>query len=418
MLKRNWPLIVLTLIATVQFFDRAMMVIVIEPIKQEFGLSDSQLGMVSGLSYAAAFAIAGVPLGWLADRVNRRNLLAALLVLWSGFVFLAGSAGSFVGLIAARIGIGAMDAGGQPCSVSIISDLASREKRAGAVAIFYAGVPLGMLLGFMGGGLIAANYGWRTGFFVAAVPGLLLAALLWFTVQEPTRGATEPASTGPEQVAPSLAESLRFMLGQPTLRMVVLGSILVTSTSSAMMSWIGSLLIRTHQLSLPEVGIMTSLCMGGFGAIGTVYFGRLADRLGAQSMHLQPQLMAAGAAWIAVFGTAVCLLPSVAGVAVALALFAAGVAGMNGPTYALTQSLVQVRMRGVSMSVLVVLLNLIGVGLGPTIAGVLSDVFSVQHGPDSVRWAMACVLVLNIPAIFVFAHSARNIEADLARAQQ
>ena len=146
MLKRNWPLIVLTLIATVQFFDRAMMVIVIEPIKQEFGLSDSQLGMVSGLSYAAAFAIAGVPLGWLADRVNRRNLLAALLVLWSGFVFLAGSAGSFVGLIAARIGIGAMDAGGQPCSVSIISDLASREKRAGAVATFYAGVPLGMLL--------------------------------------------------------------------------------------------------------------------------------------------------------------------------------------------------------------------------------------------------------------------------------
>ena len=188
-----------------------------------------------------------------------------------------------------------MDAGGQPCSVSIISDLASREKRAGAVAIFYAGVPLGMLLGFMGGGLIAANYGWRTGFFVAAVPGLLLAALLWFTVQEPARGATEQASAEPAQSAPSLGESLRFMLGQPSLRLVILGSILVTSTSSAMMSWIGSLLIRTHQLSLPEVGIMTSLCMGGFGAIGTVYFGRLADRLGAQSMRWQPRLMAAGA---------------------------------------------------------------------------------------------------------------------------
>jgi predicted MFS family arabinose efflux permease len=411
----RWPLAVLTLIATVQFFDRAMMVVVMEPIKREFGLSDAQLGLMSGFSYAAAFALAGIPLGWLADRAHRRNLLAALVAAWSAFVALAGSAGSFASLVATRVGIGAMDAGGQPCSVSMIADLAPRERRAGAVAVFFAGVPLGMLLGFMAGGLIAGQFGWRTGFYVAALPGALLAVALLLTVQEPQRGAMEPAGAAPMS-APPLSETMAFMLGQRSLVAIVAASVLVTATSSAMMSWIGSLLIRTHQLSLPQVGVMTALCMGGFGAIGTLAAGALADRLGARDMRWQPRLMALAALLIAVFGSAVCLLPWVPGVAVALALFAGCVAGLNGPTYALTQSLVRVRMRGLSMSTLVVLLNLIGVGVGPTLAGVLSDHFAAQYGPDSVRWAMVCVLVLNLPAVFVFWRAARTIRADLDRA--
>ena len=153
---RRTTLIVLTLIATVQFFDRALMVVVMEPIKSEFALSDSQLGLLAGFSYAAAFALAGIPLGWVADPTNRRNLLALLLAVWSALVALAGSAGSFAALVATRVGIGAADAGGQPCSVSTIADLYPRDKRAGAVAVFYVGVPLGMLLGFMAGGFIAA----------------------------------------------------------------------------------------------------------------------------------------------------------------------------------------------------------------------------------------------------------------------
>jgi len=414
-MKHRWPLILLTLIATVQFFDRALMVIVVEPIKQEFGLSDSQLGLVAGLSYAVAFAVAGIPLGWLADRVNRRNLLAGMVAVWSAFVALAGSASSYTALVATRVGIGAMDAGGQPCSVSMIADMVQREKRASAVAVFFAGVPLGMLLGFLGGGLIASEYGWRAGFYVAAVPGLVLAVLLWFTVKEPQRGAMEPAGQAPVK-APPLMQSLSFMAGQRSLVLIIVASVLVTATSSAMMSWIGSLLIRTHQLSLPAVGVMTALCMGGVGAVGTLLAGSLADRLGVQDMRWQPRLMALAAALIAIFGAGVCLLPSVAGVAVALGLFAACVAGLNGPTYALSQSLVQVRMRGVSMSTLIVLLNLIGVGVGPTLAGVLSDAFAAQYGPDSVRWAMVCVLALNLPAVALFAWAARTIRGDLERA--
>ena len=412
---------VLTLIATVQFFDRALMVVVMEPIKREFALSDAQLGLMAGFSYAAAFALAGIPLGWLADRSHRRNLLAALLAAWSVFVAWAGMAGSFVALVATRIGVGAADAGGQPCSVSMIADLYRRERRAGAVAWYFAGVPLGMLLGFLGGALIASHWGWRAGFFVAAVPGVLLVLALLVLVPEPRRGAAED-SQAPEPgdaaaTLPSLGQALSFMRGQRSLVTVMAASVLVTTTSSAMMSWIGSLLIRSHQLSLPQVGLVTALCMGGFGAIGTLAAGALADRLGARDMRWQPRLMALGAAGVALFGAAVCLLPHIVGVAVALALFAGCVAGLNGPTYALTQSLVRLRMRGLSMSVLIVLLNLIGVGVGPTVAGVLSDLFAQRFGADSVRWAMVCVLALNLPAAALFATAARSIREDLARAR-
>lgn len=408
-------LALLTLMAAVQFFDRALMVVIMEPIKREFGLSDAQLGIVAGLSYAAAFGLAGIPLGWLVDRTNRRNLLVTLLTVWSGMVALAGSAGQFLTLIAARIGIGSMDAGGQPCSVSIISDLYPPQRRASAVAVFYVGVPLGMAAGFMAGGVLAAHYGWRTALFVAAVPGLVLAVLMGWLIREPQRGGAEAAAVHLAE-APPLAQTLQFMWGQKSLMYLMAGSVLVTAASSAMMSWIGSLLIRSHGLALEQVGLLTAVCMGGFGAVGTLLVGRWADRVGARDMRWQPRLMAGGAALMVGFGVAVCWLPEVWAVAVALAVFAACVAGLNGPTYALTQTLVQVRMRGISMSVLLVLLNLIGVGVGPTMAGVLSDAFQARWGGDSVRWAMVCVLTLGVPAVGLFWRASRSIRADMERA--
>ncbi len=407
-------LALLTLIATVQFFDRALFVVIMEPIKQEFALSDSQLGVMAGLSYAAAFALAGIPLGRLADRTNRRNMLAGLLAVWAVMVGMAGSAGNFITLIAARIGIGAMDAGGQPCSVSMIADLYPTERRASAVAMYYVGVPLGMAAGFMLGGLLASHLGWRKALFVAAVPGMLLALAFLVWVREPNRGASDDLVHSTD-VAPGLGETLRFVWGQRSLTLLIAASVLVTAASSAMMSWIGSLLIRSHGLSLEQVGLMTAICMGGFGALGTLLFGRLADRLGASDMRWQPRLMALGALMIALFGGAVCLASNVAVAAVALAAFAACVAGLNGPSYALSQTLVRLRMRGTSMSVMLVLLNLIGVGVGPTLAGALSDVLAVHFGVDSVRWAMLGVLLFCFPAVLLFWRASFYINHDLKR---
>ena len=409
-------LIVLTLIATVQFFDRALMVVILEPLKQEFSLTDAQLGFLSGFSYAAAFALAGIPFGWMADRGNRRNLLAALLAIWSALVAFAGSANSFMALVLTRVGIGAADAGGQPCSVSIISDLYPTQRRASAVAIFFVGVPLGMASGFIVGAIVAGQLGWRTAFYVAAAPGVLLTILLLLLVKEPKRGASDGLQESKDN-APPLSETFAFMRSQKSLVYLMAASVLVTASSSAMMSWIGSLLVRVHGLSLENVGLLTGLCMGGFGAIGTLVFGWVADRQGAKDMRNQPRMMAIAAAVIAVSGTAVSLLPTVLGAAISLALFASMVAGLNGPTYALTQSLVKVRMRGTSMSTLVVLLNLIGVGVGPALAGILSDQFAAAFGAESVRWAMVCVLMMNIPAVVLFVRCAHTIQDDLQRAQ-
>ena len=409
-------LFVFTLSATVQFFDRALMVVILEPLKQEFSLTDAQLGFLSGFSYAAAFALAGIPFGWMADRGNRRNLLAALLAIWSALVAFAGSANSFMALVLTRVGIGAADAGGQPCSVSIISDLYPTQRRASAVAIFFVGVPLGMASGFIVGAIVAGQLGWRTAFYVAAAPGVLLTILLLLLVKEPKRGASDGLQESKDN-APPLSETFAFMRSQKSLVYLMAASVLVTASSSAMMSWIGSLLVRVHGLSLENVGLLTGLCMGGFGAIGTLVFGWVADRQGAKDMRNQPRLMAIAAAVIAISGTAVSLLPTVLGAAIALALFASMVAGLNGPTYALTQSLVKVRMRGTSMSTLVVLLNLIGVGVGPALAGILSDQFAAAFGAESVRWAMVCVLMMNIPAVVLFVRCAHTIQDDLQRAQ-
>jgi len=409
-------LIVLTLIATVQFFDRALMVVILEPLKQEFSLTDAQLGFLSGFSYAAAFALAGIPFGWMADRGNRRNLLAALLAIWSALVAFAGSANSFMALVLTRVGIGAADAGGQPCSVSIISDLYPTQRRASAVAIFFVGVPLGMASGFIVGAIVAGQLGWRTAFYVAAAPGVLLTILLLLLVKEPKRGASDGLQESKDN-APPLSDTFAFMRSQKSLVYLMAASVLVTASSSAMMSWIGSLLVRVHGLSLENVGLLTGLCMGGFGAIGTLVFGWVADRQGAKDMRNQPRMMAIAAAVIAISGTAVSLLPTVLGAAISLALFASMVAGLNGPTYALTQSLVKVRMRGTSMSTLVVLLNLIGVGVGPALAGILSDQFAAAFGAESVRWAMVCVLMMNIPAVVLFVRCAHTIQDDLQRAQ-
>ena len=409
-------LFLLTLIAMVQFFDRALMVVILEPLKQEFSLTDAQLGFLSGFSYAVAFALAGIPFGWMADRGNRRNLLAALLAIWSALVAFAGSANSFTALVLTRVGIGAADAGGQPCSVSIISDLYPAQRRASAVAIFFVGVPLGMASGFIVGAIVAGHLGWRTAFYVAAVPGAVLTILLLLLVKEPKRGASDGISESKDP-APPLSETIGFMRSQKSLVNLMLASVLVTASSSAMMSWIGSLLVRVHGLSLENVGLLTGLCMGGFGAIGTLVFGWVADRQGLKDMRNQPRMMAIAAAVIAISGTAVSLLPTVLGAAVSLALFASMVAGLNGPTYALTQSLVKVRMRGTSMSTLVVLLNLIGVGVGPALAGILSDQFAAAYGAESVRWAMVCVLLMNIPAVFLFVRCAHTIQDDLQRAQ-
>jgi MFS family permease len=212
----RYTLFILMLTYSCNVMDRNILTMVLEPIRHEFALSDTQLGLLSGLSFAIFYAVAGLPLGLAADRLNRRNLIFVCLTLWSGMTALCGMAGSFVQLLVARIGVGVGEAGGGPPAMAMISDLFSAKRRATAISAFYLASPLGSLVSFAGGGWLAQHYGWRTAFYAAGVPGLILAAVLILTVREPPRGLSDVKSEATPAAAhkPSLRRlGRRYLVG-------------------------------------------------------------------------------------------------------------------------------------------------------------------------------------------------------------
>ncbi|WP_157889086.1 MFS transporter [Herminiimonas arsenitoxidans] len=186
--KSWYALSILTMIYSCHFLDRTMISIIVEPVRAEFHLHDSQIGLLTGLAYGATFAIAGIPIGLLIDRVNRIKLLAILVTIWSGMTILSGIANSYIHLLLARMGVGASEAGGSPASLSLISDLFPPSKRSTAVGYFFLSNAIGATLSIIIGGFVTAQYGWRTAMLLAGIPGIILAAVLILTVRNPKRG--------------------------------------------------------------------------------------------------------------------------------------------------------------------------------------------------------------------------------------
>src|SRR5690606_9272996 len=214
--KGAWyTLIVLTLVYVSNSIDRTVMSILIEPVKAEFQLSDSQLGVLTGLAFGLTYALAGLPMGWLIDRVNRTKLLAAVVAIWSVCTSICGFAQSYPALVMARLAVGASESAAAPTAMSMIADLFPKERRSTAMGIFWTSTAFGTARSLLLGGVIAAIYGWRAAFFVAGVPGLILAVLIFLTVREPAR---EPDLGGrADEPAPTPLQTLRFVCANPTV---------------------------------------------------------------------------------------------------------------------------------------------------------------------------------------------------------
>ena len=193
-----YALAVMVLIFSCNFLDRAVLSLVAEPVRKEFGLSDSQLGVLNGFAFGLMFAVAGIPIGLLVDRVNRSRLLACMVFLWSGATAACGLAQSYVWLLIGRMAVGAAESGGAPTSYSLMSDYFPPRQRSTAVGFYYLGGAVGGLMCWLVGSRVAAHYGWRAALYVAAVPGITLAVLAFTTLREPKRGATEPALATPQ----------------------------------------------------------------------------------------------------------------------------------------------------------------------------------------------------------------------------
>ena len=267
---------ILTIVYSINFIDRQLLSILQESIKADLMLSDAQLGLLTGFAFAVFYTFAGLPIASLADRSNRRNIVAISLTIWSGMTAISGLAQNYWQLLAARVGVGIGEAGGSPPSHSMISDIFPPEKRASAIGFYSTGISIGILFGFLFGGWLNEFFGWRVAFFVVGVPGVLLALVLYLTVPEPIRGLAEnKASTGDN---PSMMTVFKVLLSRRSFLFMALGAAMNAFAGYSTANWVASFMIRTHQMPTGELGTWLALIIGVGGAIGVFGSGVIADK--------------------------------------------------------------------------------------------------------------------------------------------
>ncbi len=419
--RRTYTLFMLVVVYASSQIDRQVMGILLEPIKRDLMLSDTQMGFMSGFAFAIFYATLGVPVAWLADRSNRRNIIAIAIALWSGMTALCGLSQNFTQLALARIGVGIGEAGSSPPSHSMISDLYPAEKRAGAMGIFALGVYIGVMIAFIGGGVLSDLYGWRVVFFTFGLPGLVVALLVRFTLVEPKRGAAD--GTAPPAPAPeinAIAAGFRHLWRSRASRHLTLGCTLVSFIGYGGVIWVPPFLARSHDLSQSEIGLILGLMVGIGGGAGALTGGWLADRWGGRDPRWGAWIVAlsqiVSAPFVLIFYLADSTL--IAFISYAPIIFLG--AFYLGPTFGMIQSLAPPHRRAMAAAILLLILNLIGLGLGPQMVGILSDLFEPYAGSDSVRYALLAVSVVGLWATAHYylagAHYAREIARDRAGA--
>jgi len=405
---------VLTVVYASSQVDRQIMAILLEPIKLELSASDTQMGFLIGLTFALFYATLGMPIAMLADRTNRRNVVTAAISVWSAMTVLCGYAGNFIQLTFARIGVGVGEAGSTPPSHSIISDLFPPEKRGTAMGVFSLGVNFGILIAYLAGGWLSDNWGWRMTFVVVGIPGIVVAAILYFTVSEPIRGASEPHQTPDPTGAPKFREVAAHMWRVRSIRHLCFGASLAGFVGYGFVLWMPTFLIRSHGLSSTEVGLALALMTGVIGAMGTFTAGKLADVLARRDVRWRSWVVAAGKAGYVPFLAAVFLVDEL-WLALLLYVIPAFFGGFYlAPTAALIQSLVSLRMRALASSILLFVLNIIGMGFGPQLVGIMSDWFEPSYGQESLRMALFCLSFLNLWCGYHYLTAARTLKDDMA----
>jgi MFS family permease len=398
--RRTLTLLLLTLTYFFSYMDRQILSILLEPIRADLKLTDTQLGLLSGFAFAIFYATLGIPVARLADRGNRRNIVAVSLAVWSFFTAVCGFAQNFLQLLLARIGVGIGEAGSSPPSHSMIADLYPPERRAGAMAIYTSGVVLGGGFGTMIGGTLAFYYGWREAIVAVGVPGILLAVIVRLFVVEPPRGMSEPDK--PRAAGqPPLMDGFRTIWAEPAARHLVAAVTLTSLIGYALAAFGPSFYVRSFGLDVRTVGLILGPLVAIIGTISGVVGGMLADRWARKrGLHVQAWLVAILKTIALPFLVAMYLSPTVW---IAVPVYAVAVLFQSsylGPTFALLQGLAPLRLRAMWAAITLLVINLIGLGLGPTAIGAISDAFRPFVGEESLRYASLTTAMLTPWAIF------------------
>jgi MFS family permease len=410
-------MVVLAIVYVFNFVDRQILAILLPSIRDEFLVNDAVLGFLAGTAFAIFYATLGVPIALLADRWNRRNLIAIAVTIWSGMTALSGMAANIWQLSLARIGVGIGEAGCSPPAHSMISDLYPPEQRSTAMGFYTLGISTGIMLAYLGGGWVVQNLGWREAFFIVGVPGLLLAVVVRFTLTEPRRGASENRQDSGAH--PPVLTVFRFLLARRSFVHMAVAAGLSACTGYAVISFFPSFLVRSFDMEIVTIGKWLGWILGIAGGIGFFGGGFLADHIGRSKRRDALWLIAAMMLVTGAFDVAVFLAPSAAWT---LMIFIVPAATSNiylAPVLAQTQSLVGLRMRGVASALMLLILNMIGLGLGPLAVGYVSDLLAPRFADESMRYSLLIICAVLLPwAAWHYYLAGKSIDADLERAAE
>lgn len=415
---RNYALGLLVVVNVFNYLDRQILSILLEPIKRDLQLSDTALGFLTGIAFALFYTFAGIPIARWADRGMRCTIIAGGLAIWSGMTALTGLAQTFTQLTLARIGVGVGEAACSPPSHSLLSDYFPPDRRGTALSIFSLGVPIGIMVGYLVGGWINQYFGWRLAFFVVGLPGLVLALVLRLTLREPLRGHSEGLQGSISSMqTDSLWTVFHFIWALRSFRHLSLAAALHALYGYGVLAFMPAFMMRVHGMTnTAELGLWLGLIAGVFSGIGTFLGGALSDRLAARKNDRRWYMwLPAWATLLSIPFTCLFYLWPEGRTALLLSIPGA-ILGPTylGPTMAMTQGLVKLRMRATASAILLFILNLIGLGLGPQAVGVLSDLLAPTYGVESIRYALLFVVVIgSLWSAFHYFLAARTLREDL-----
>lgn len=381
---------ILTLVSTISFVDRYMLAALVEPVKAELSLSDTEIGLLTGFAFSAVYAFFGLPMARLADRGRHRHVIIGSLVAWSGMTALCGAAGSFLALALARFGVGAGEAGAMPASQALLAQRFSPRRLNLALAILGCGGPIGLLVAFLTGGLLEARFGWRMTFVVVSLPGLVLALVFWLTTKDLQWRGHTAARKQP-------LNAIGILLSNPVFRNIALAQAGLALLMFGQTQWLPAFFERSFDLPRTQVGPMLALTSGGAAIVGMISGGIAADRLAARDARW-PLRIAIGALLLA--APAAVALYTAPSPDIGFAL--AAVMGLclsvpAGPVLAFIQTIVPQELRATAAACSALAAALLGLGAGPLAIGMASDALAPQFGAQSLRYALLLTVGLVLP---------------------